>query len=190
VRDTDGSLLVAVRPRAWEVADHFRVFRSTDDGATWRKHLDDPAMRAHSPVALSRTVSGWPILLANPLRRTCRRSDGAVMHASWMREDLQAFALTEDRGHVATPHHLFDARQMFGSARQSTGGHPNFWYVDHPAAGVFRLGDGRWHGLVPFRVCDLWEVCTDAAPADPSGFWLEELSEPGETATSGPWRFA
>lgn len=188
VRDTDGALLMAVRPLTWEVADHFTVLRSADGGRTWELRVNDPAMRAHSPVVLAATANGHPVLFANPLRRTCIRGDGTMLHAAWMREDLHAFPLTDDRRHVQTPSVLLDARQRLGPARQKEGGHPNFWYLDHPIAGTFRLGDGAWHVLVPFRVGELWEVCTDAPPTEASGCWIGELHG-DDDAPRPPWVF-
>jgi hypothetical protein len=187
LRDLDGSLLVCVRTGQWENNHHFQVFRSTDEGKTWSAAIDDPWMRCASPVSILATRDGRPFLAANPYRREHVDNLGRQGYSSWMREDLEFFPLTDDRRHVRIPTHVFDARALFGPVRQDPGRHINFWYVDHPLGGVFRLGDGRWHALVGFRVCDLWEICTDALPTEPAGYWLEEVLSEGQDRP--PWRF-
>lgn len=187
VRDLDGALLVCVRTGEWEDHSHFRVFRSTDEGASWSLCVDDPGMRGQSPVSIGVTLDGRPFLAANPYRRDCVDNLGRTARNGWMREDLQLFLLTDDRRHVRIPFHVFDARARFGPAREDPGGHVNFWYVDHPLGGVFRLADGRWHGLMAFRVGDLIEVVSDAQPPDPAGCWIGELESGG--VPRPPWSF-
>jgi hypothetical protein len=193
IRDLDGALLMSVRTNDWWLADRLRVYRSTDTGQTWELWLDDELMRSHGPVILQQTLAGEPYLITNPLRRPCIDNHGRTCHSTWMREDLHIFKLTEDRRHVQNPVHLFDARRSFGVARHDSAGHVNFWYLDHPIAANVRLADGRWHTLVPFRVCELWEVCTDASSTPYTGLWIEELhgGAPADGAAihADPWHF-
>lgn len=188
LRDTDGAVLLCVRTGLWENGSHFQVFRSDDDGAHWERIMDDPWMRGQSPVSLVMLPGGRPALVANPYRREHFDAHGRIAYNGWLREDLQIFPLTDDRRHVQVPTTVLDARACFGPARQDPAGEINCWSLDHPLGGAFRLGDGRWHTLLGFRVCDRWEIATDASPTPYSGYWLDEVWSDAETLPA--WRFA
>ncbi len=187
VRDLDGSLLLCVRTGLPQTKGHFQVYRSADEGRSWALSVDDPDMRCPSPVSILTTVDGRPMLAGNPFRRDYADNEGRMGHSAWMREEVDLWLLTDDRRHVRIPCRAFDARARLGPVRQDPARHINFWYVDHPVGGVFRLGDGRWRCLLGFRVCDLWDVVTGAPPAAASGFWMEEIAGGGPARPA--WRF-
>ncbi len=183
VRDTDGSLLMAVRGMGLKdppgaVHDglentfcHFRVSRSADGGKTWVQVLHKPLARAATPVVLSRTAGGHPFLAANPYARDRRR------------DTLCLWPLTPDRRDVESPTCMLDANAVFGPPQpmgQGVMNEGNQWMLDHPVATVCRLGDGRWHCLFCFRVSDKAVNKAGAAPTPWNGVWIEQITVEGE----------
>lgn len=191
VRDTDGSLLMAVRGRglkepAGAVHDglentfcHFRVYRSADGGKTWQSILHKPLMRAATPVVLNLTLGGHPYLAANPCS------------AARLRDKLCLWPLTSDRRDVEDPICVLDANAVFGPPQQVENKFMekgNEWMLDHPVATVCRLGDGRWHDILCFRVSDKGVNKAGAAPTPLNGPWLERVTVEGEQEIPA-WRF-
>ena len=70
VRDEDGSLIAAVRGIGTDVApgesdcglentyEHFRVYRSVDNGENWESVIHQPELRAPTPVGIIRAADG------------------------------------------------------------------------------------------------------------------------------------
>ena len=58
--------------------------------------------------------------------------------------------------------------------------------VDHPSGAVLRLADGRWHGVVVYRILGNAEH-KGAPPAPQSGCYIEEVVAAGPPVP--PWRF-
>ena len=56
-----------------------------------------------------------------------------------------------------------------------------------PSDGNLRPGDGRWHGILTYRVMDTGELA-GAAPAPHTGLYVEEVISRGPEAPV--WRFA
>lgn len=137
---------------------------------------------------LNVTADGQPYLAGNPIRRRYWDHQGRQCNPAWMREDLFLWPLNDDRSGVVLPTNVFDARRDFDMARSPQDA-MNFWFIDHPIGGAYRLADGRWHSLLGFRVCDMLEVQTDAAPTDPTGYWLEELTPTHPQAERPAWLF-
>jgi hypothetical protein len=201
VRELDGSLLMSVRgygrdghinerwhndvPETW---DALRLYRSAD-GENWREAFCIYAQRAISPVILNVTADGRPYIAGNPLRRNNINRSGRTCKTAWMRDDLFFWPLNDARTGVLTPTNVLDARREFGCARADWNDSVNFWYLDHPAGGAFRLADGNWHGLVGFRVCEFAEVATSAPPTPHTGYWLEEVHADNPGTAAPRWLF-
>ncbi len=201
VRDIDGSLLFSVRGYSRDVkkiplwpkdlpttADALQLYRRNESGQ-WQQTLCLPCVRSPSPVALNITADGRPYLAGNPLRRRHLDREGRLCNDSWMREDLFAWRLNDERDGLLPAVNLLDARKQFGLCREPSGPRPNFWYLDHPVGGSFRLSDGRWHSLIGFRVCEFDEVTTSAGPTDFTGYWLEEINDTEAGSEHPQWRF-
>ncbi len=191
VRDADGSLLMAVRGKGLEdppgaVHDglentfcHFRVYRSVDGGTTWTSVLHIPLARAATPVVLNRTAGARPFLAANPYTR------------DRLRDTLCLWPLEPDRLGVEPLVCTLDANARFGPPRPIAADamhDGNQWMVDHPVATVCRLGDGRWHCVLCFRVSDKGVNTAGVAPSEWNGTWISEVTVEGEGALP-PWRF-
>lgn len=209
IRDTDGSLLFTVRGKGSDAApgekdagglentyEHFRVYRSTDQGETWASVIHLANMRTPSPVTINRTADGLPFLVANPYGEQLFDALGRKIMKSKRRDRLCIWPLTPDRRGVESPLCVLDANRQFGPPRgaQASGAaradQPNFWFADHPIGGVFRLGDGRWHTLLSFRLTDNAVTTNGGLPASEAGTWVEEITSDRSGAIVPPWNFA
>jgi hypothetical protein len=201
VRDLDGSILFSVRGKGSNAApgecdlglentyEHFRVYRSRDNGATWERAIHLAEVRSPTPVVINCLANGQPYLAANPFKPLMKDDEGRTIYKTRVREELMAWALTPDRRGVEKPVMLLDANARFGKARQYPEiGHANHWHLDHPEGGVIRLRDGRWHALLAFRFTDT-ALCGFGIPPPPqAGAWIEEIECAGEARA--PWRFS
>lgn len=202
IRDRDGSLLMSVRGKglkepAGSVHDglentyeHFRVYRSTDNGATWSQHLHLPCKRNATPVVLNRTAGGKPYLAANPYGKEFD-GEGRRIPSTFLRNTLCLWPLTPDRRDVEAPVKVLDCTERFGPPRAFGEASPkrrNGWNVDHPVGNVVRLADGRWHNLLCFRVADSALNMGGQDAPEPGGAWIEEVTEEGETPRP-EWHF-
>ena len=177
VRDRDNSLLLCGR---WENGKSYaplRLWRSCDNGVSWKQAIDIPEIRMCAPVTLSTTAGGWPFVASSP-RRDVIPMDNLVAPTpcpSWRavrltqpfkwRIDLDLWPLTPDRGGIGEPAKAFYA----------PGG-----MVDHAIGGVFRLADGRAHSLLFFRTIFDAEQETGCRMGE---VFAEEKTE------ALPWRF-
>ncbi len=204
IRDTDGVLLMAVRGKGLKepagavhdglenTYEHFRVYRSTDDGKTWASVLHLPRMRNATPVVLNRSAGGRPFITANPYQ-SGKDSRGRTIPSTHWRNKLNLWPLSADRSQVDKPIGLLDADKTFGPPRPAGGVHAmtteNLWNLDHPIATTVRLADGRWHCLLAFRVSDRGVNEGGMEAADPAGFWTGEITVQNEIPIP-IWRFA
>lgn len=201
VRDRDGVLLMSVRGKGLaeppgsvcdgleNTYEHFRVYRSTDNGKTWSVLLHLPRMRNATPVVLSRSVGGHPFLTANPYREG-RDFRGRKIPSTHWRNTLSLWPLTADRADVTDPIVLLDADKTFGAPRPGPASMKtdNIWNLDHPVADTVRLADGHWHCLMGFRVSDRAVNEGGMEPSDQAGFWTGEI-EVREENPIPVWRF-
>jgi hypothetical protein len=197
IRDQDGALLFTNRGMGTErvATDHLarlnpelyfqvRVWRSTDEGSTWKQLMELDQRRNSSPVSICVTAGGQPFIGGNPRRNRSDRETGKAYHPTWVREHLAVWPLAADRRALAAEQIVLDMPATNGEA---PGGMT--WYLDHPIAVPLRLADLRWHCLLFFRVCDITEVVKKGLPVAQTGTWMAEISVPGESPLP-PWRFA
>ena len=165
IRETDGSLLFSARSSDRAVptiAFDIGVWRSRDNGRTWKQVIHEKNRRSRSPVSINRTVDGTPYIAANtpPLRRT--------------REVLCLWPIDETRTKLECRLVARDARAEFGPAPSGS-----WWRIDHPTSAVIRLADGAWHSVLSYRIVDNGEVEGDAPPAPQTGCYVEEVLSAG-----------
>ncbi len=202
VRDTDGSLLMCVRSRdalkpPFPVPDdrplvnagNVRLYRSTNGGQSWTQLIDQPFVRAPSPIAVLRHASGEPFLAGNPYVRPALDKQGRVIQETRQRQTLSFWPLSSNRTDLGEKVDVLDGVTRFGPPRKLTeGAHANMWLIDHPIGGPFRMSDGNWHTLVSFRLTDVSVNAQGAPPPEHGGIWVEEVG-PAASAASPPWRF-
>jgi hypothetical protein len=166
IREADGSLLFSARSADRAVptiAFDIGVWRSLDNGNTWKQVIHEKNQRSRSPVSVNRTVDGTPYIAANipPLRRT--------------REVLCIWPIDESRTGLECRIIARDARSEFGPAPSGS-----WWRIDHPTSAIVRLADGEWHNVLIYRIVDNGEVEGDAAPTPQTGCYVEEVFSLGE----------
>ena len=203
VRAADGALYLTVRGKGSNAPpgelddglentyEHFRVWRSTDEGVTWESVLHLPQQRAPTPVVINRTASGQPYLSANPYFPIIERDSLGKRVAQQMRREHHAlWALGPEGRSLASPVIVFDGPKVLGPAQQPpTMQRENRWFLDHPIGAVLRLGDGQWHALQAMRMTDAAGTSEGAELARGGGTWVEEVSD-GLPAAALPWTFA
>lgn len=188
VRDQAGALLFSARGSGGDRQSQVQVWRrqgegpqwqlvvSTSDVRVWHKQQAGPEWGtvlclpgAHNPGPLSigSAADETPYIAAN------QPGSG--------RQTLCLWPLNAGRMDLEKPVTVRAAREAFGPA--PNGGQ---WMVDHPSGAVLRLADGRWHGVIAYRVLANAEH-RGAPPAAASGCYLEEVLSAGPVAP--PWRF-
>lgn len=188
VRDSEGALLFSARGSGGDRLARVQVWRkqgqgpqwqlvvSTEDVRVWQKRAQGPEWglilnlpNAHNegPISIGCAADGMPYIAAN------QPGSG--------RQTLCLWPLNAERIDLGKPVLVRAARDEFGPA--PNGG---AWMVDHPSGAVLRLADGRWHGVVAYRVLGSAEH-NGAPPAPQTGWYLEEVLSSG--AAVPPWRF-
>lgn len=168
VRDTDGALLYTARDADAD-GNSVRVWRSTDAGENWYEVLHDPKLRSNAPMVLNRAVDGTPYLAAN--------------HPKGFRNVSAIWPLTVERDRFEPPVIARDCDVDFGAPPEKT-----TWFADHPVGAVVRLRDGRWHGVVGYRVMAFsFEGLGGETLAPQTGCYIEEVSSTGPTLAA--WEF-
>lgn len=188
VRDRDGALLFSARGSGGERLSEVQVWRQQGDGPqwqlvvstadvrVWQKRAEGPQWgpilrlpQGHNPgpIAIGSAADGTPYIAANPL-------DSG-------RQTLCLWPLNAGRMDLEKPLVARAARDEFGPP--PGGGE---WMVDHPSGAVLRLADGRWHGVLAYRVLASGEH-QGAAPAPQTGCYVEEVLAAGPVVA--PWRF-
>jgi len=173
IREADGSLLFSARSSCRilpSIAFDIAVWRSRDNGETWKQVIYQKNCRSRSPVSINRAVDGTPYIAANlpPLRRT--------------RDVLCLWAIDESRTNLECRMTARDARSEFGAAPSGS-----WWRIDHPTSAVIRLADGLWHSILSYRIVDNGEVEGSAAPAPQTGCYVEEVFSQGKAEPM--WNF-
>lgn len=176
IRDRDGALLFTSRS-----GYDFNVWRSADSGKSWNKIVHVAKARVESPVTIARTLEGVPFLMGNPYCEAY--STGVKREPGLIRESLRVWQLNPERNGLLPSILMRHPAAEFGPPPT-----PNStWYHDHPQSQIVRLGDGKWHAVISYRLLDIAEA-VNAAAAPQSGTYLEECVTPGPVANP-PWRF-
>ncbi|MFH1007715.1 MAG: sialidase family protein, partial [Candidatus Latescibacterota bacterium] len=169
IRDADGSLLFSARSSGAANFDA-AVWRSADDGETWKQVIYRKDCRSRSPVSINQAADGTPFVAANlpPLERT--------------REVLCYWPLNETRTDFKECRIARDLPSEFGPAPSGS-----WWRIDHPTSAIVQLSDGAWHSLLAYRIVDNGEIESDAGPPPQTGCYVEEVFSGGEAIPA--WRF-
>lgn len=182
VRRTDGALVFLTRPSEPMVAKSIMLWASPDSGATWKLILDAANVRPQTPVGVNATPDGRVFVLANVLGMTS--PNGTARWWQRDREQLAMWQLAEQAAQLMPPQLIRDCPEEFGAAPDKA-----MWYCDHPVSATVRLNDGRWHGLLAYRLMafsmlgeKVGEVLTPQ-----TGCCVEEV--PSAQPVAPPWRF-
>jgi hypothetical protein len=193
VRDVDGSLIFcAAGTFGTDYDNDIRMWRSRDGGAGWQPLLHVRHAIASAPHSVNRAADGTPYVAAtlyqvfvHPAVDAFRRRkdpQGRLRGGGRNRERICIWPLREDRTDLETAILVRDGRVDFGAPPSGSS-----WFVDHPSAMTVHLGDGRWHDLLAYRICDGAEVLSGAPPAPQTGTYVEEITSTGKVLPL--WRF-
>jgi hypothetical protein len=144
-----------------------RVLHKEDGGPEWQQVISVLKARSPGPVSINRAADGTPYI-------------GANLPGSG-RETLCIWPLNAQRTGLAGPITARAARTEFGA----TDGEAR-WMVDHPSGAVLRLSDGKWHGVLAYRILSNAEF-RGVAPGAHTGCYVEEVLSTGSVVP--PWRF-
>jgi hypothetical protein len=168
IRDTDGSLLFTARNNHVAGKGDIPMWRSRDGGRTWEQLFLLRGVRTGTPLVLNQAADGTAYLATN----TAIGTDRSI---------LQIVPLKADRGGLERPITIRNGRGEFGRAPSGRA-----WKVDHGIGGVVRLADGRWHGILTYRVLDESENAGKPATRF-TGMYLEEVLSRGEPRPITPY---
>ncbi|MEA3477947.1 MAG: hypothetical protein U9R60_07195 [Bacteroidota bacterium] len=162
IRDIDGNLHFSARGYGDENFN-VAVWRSLDNGETWKQVIHQKDFHARSPISINRAADGTPYIAANlfPQSRT--------------REILCMWPINTNRTELGELYIARDARGQFGPAPSGS-----WWRVDHPISSVLRLADGKWHGVLTYHIVDNGEVEGFGFPTPQTGYYIEEIFSKGK----------
>jgi len=189
-RMADGSLLFGARGQPGEgnpdSARSIEVWRSSDNGRSWRTAARAADVRNDAPVSVGCTADGTPYVISNPYDPNVAISPKTGRG----RGKLVCWPIDLERGGLASPFTIRDAQADFGPLPPSDD--PDYaeaWLVDHPTTAALRLADGRWHNVMACRVTHgpLYRP-SKAFPSAWNGCHLEELISKGPAVPA--WNFS
>jgi len=184
IRDVDGKLLFSARGSHEPDYNDIRVWRSEDNGETWKKVIHARGAISSSTISLNRAADGTPYIAANlyevflsplDLIKVAKDSEGRPRLGGATRNTLCLWPLNDQRTALATPVVARDCEAEFGPP---PGG--SAWRVDHPSAMTVRLADGKWHNVLGMRVLEYGELTFVMPPTPHTGTHLEEVISSGE----------
>lgn len=186
-RRADGSLVFLTRPDDEVAGDRagkrIVLWASKDGGGTWQQILCAENERPRTPVSVHATPDGKIFVLANVPGMTNPTRTTLWWHLD--RARLAMWQLAEGAAALDPPQPqvIRDCQEEFGLIDKY------MWYVDHPISATLRLRDGRWHGIVTYRLM-AYSIAGDKVGelvTPQTGCYVEETpnSEPATT----PWRF-
>ena len=130
IRDLDGSLLFTARGLTEKNRCNIRVWKSTNQGASWIRILEAIGPISMSPVSINQAADGTPYIGANlyevPLfpigderynhsgYHTQVQGSGRQRLGGWLRETLVLWPLSKDRTRLGLPIVIRDTRKEFG----------------------------------------------------------------------------
>jgi hypothetical protein len=167
IRDTDGALLFTARNNHIAGKGDIPLWRSRDAGRTWQLLFLLRGQRTGTPLVLNQAADGTPYFATN----TALGTDRSI---------LQIVPLKPDRTGIGPPLVVRDGSAAFG--RTPSG---QAWKVDHGIGAVVRLADGRWHGILAYRVLDEAENAGKPATSY-TGTYVDEVLSLGEPRPTVP----
>lgn len=168
VRDRDGSLLFTERWCYSPKEEHMiRVHRSEDEGRTWTEIMAVPDVKAQAPITINTAADGAPYIV--------------TLKPGHERDWVLLWMLNEDRSGLNEPITVRNGLEDFGPPPSGM-----IWFIDHPNGTVARLADGKWHGLLSYRVLDRGEH-GGGNPTPFTGHYVEEVSSTGAAVPA--WNF-
>jgi len=173
-RGADGSLYFTVRNAAQSPHKHsFRVWRSSDNGASWTQTLDRGHMHEQTTTTINTAGDGTTYIASSPYNGK---------DVPYSRSKLMLWALSDDGESMEEPVVLFDSDVL-----------PRYddmlnWWLDHPTGATVRLADGKWRHLLTHRVMSESEVrgFTRDVRVE-SGFYIHEVES--DRPAIPAWRF-
>lgn len=132
IRDTDDSLLYSVRGNGKE-GQAVRVWRSRDNGKSWKQVLHIPTLRSNAPVVLNQATDGTPYIAGN--------------QPGTFRATMCLWPLNAERSDCGPAIVARDCVGEFGPPPEGA-----TWFADHPVATTVQLADGQWHNLLGYRI--------------------------------------
>ena len=196
IRDLDGALLLLARWGSEAEQYDIRIWRSTD-GRSWKKIIHVVGAVAATPISLNQAADGTPYVASNPYeilmhpfrdpdgiwaKRISRDSQGRVRGGGSLREKLCIYPVNKDRSGLEATILARDPYVEFGLPPSGY-----LWDLDHPVAATVQLGDGQWHNVLCYRLCDLGETRLGSAPAPQSGIYVDEVLSSGTPIPT--WNF-
>jgi hypothetical protein len=184
-RRANGSLVFLMRPddeTGYGANKSIRLWASTDGGGTWKQILHAANMRPQTPVSVHATPDGTVFVLANVPGMT--NPAGTVVWWHRDRDRLAIWQLAEGASELMPPRLIRDCREEFGAPPDKA-----MWYVDHPVTATVRLRDGRWHGIVAYRLMafSIYGDKVGELVTPQTGCYVEEV--PSAQPAESPWRF-
>lgn len=180
MRDLDGSLLFVMREVGEKPfaagpldAERLRVFRSADNGRSWETMIDLPHFHPLTPLSIIRAADGTPCICANEY--CTKNSKGEVKGSIVLRERMLLHELSPDRSDLLKPLMVRDCVGEFPAPYFDS-----WWRIDHPIGLPVRLKDGRWHGLLCYRILEHAECDLDAPLTPLTGCYVEEIYNGGD----------
>jgi len=167
IRDVDGSLLFSARGGRRGSYGDVPLWRSTDGGRIWRQMFYLKQARSGAPICLNQAADGSPYVATNQPGND--------------RRILCLYPVSADRTKLLAPIVARDSHAEFGPPPGS-----DRWKVDHPIGATLRLGDGKWHGIVVYRILDQGENY-GKPPTPHTGCYVEQIRSRGPVLA--PWRF-
>jgi hypothetical protein len=168
IRDIDGALLYSVRDAGGGV-EAVGVWRSPDNGKTWKQVFYDTKLRSNAPVALHQAADGTPLIAAD--------------QPGSFRAKLCLWPLTADCTGCGPAIMARDCVQDFGPPPEGT-----LWFADHPTGATVQLADGQWHRLLAYRVLAFkMGGAGKETPTPQTGCHIQEVFSAGPARPS--WKF-
>ena len=167
VRDVDGTLLFTARGCFGDLDHLIRIWRSTDNGESWKLVIEKTEAKGEAPVTINQAVDGTPYLVCNKLGH---ERDWLVIHP-----------LNDERDDLLPAIDVRNALADFGPPPKGP-----VWFMDHSMGETLRLGDGQWHHVLSYRNMDRGEHAGSTPPPS-SGQYLEEVFSDGPARPV--WKF-
>lgn len=181
VRRADGSLIFLSRPGS-EAPKSIMLWTSKDGGASWQQIVNEPNLRPQTPVSVNASPDGTIFVLANVIGMTNPERTVQWWHLD--RAKLALWQLADGTPELKPAQIIRDAWADFGPPPPDT-----VWDMDHPSSGLVRLADGKWHGLVTYRLMafSIYGDKRGETITPHTGCYVEEM--PAVEPASPPWRF-